>query len=93
MMMFFFWVLRREDSSVDANVSEKHTVSIFPEESIRRQTPEEDHHHHYHNNVGFVLEDKREINPDKNQSVRMSISPKILRRSTWIHCLYILVLM
>jgi hypothetical protein len=28
-MMFFFCVWRRADSSVDANVSEKHTVSIF----------------------------------------------------------------
>jgi hypothetical protein len=28
-MMMFFWVLRRVDWSVDANVSEKHTVSTF----------------------------------------------------------------
>jgi hypothetical protein len=41
---------RRVDSSVDANVSEKHTVSIFSpenEDSMFLQDPEE--HHHYTN--------------------------------------------
>jgi hypothetical protein len=39
-----FW--RHVDSLVDANVSKKHTVSIFrANESTRRQNPEHHHHH------------------------------------------------
>jgi hypothetical protein len=50
---------RRLDSLVDANVLEKHTVSIFraeemlasTEESTRRQNPEEHHHRHCRENL------------------------------------------
>jgi hypothetical protein len=57
--MMLFWTLAPSDSSVHANVSKKHTVSIFKaealtvcfsetlastDESTRRQNPEERHH-------------------------------------------------
>jgi hypothetical protein len=47
-----FW--RRADSSVEANVSEKHTASIFRAEG--RQNLEEHHHHpHRHEYLKSVI--------------------------------------
>jgi hypothetical protein len=55
--VFFSGFWRRVDSSVDANVSERHTVSIFrAEDGVNTaQNPEEHHHPHRCENLKYHM--------------------------------------